>query len=463
MQIQFFGAVREVTGSSHLLTVNGKRILLDCGLFQGKREESVKKNNNLKCRPSNIDTVVVSHAHIDHTGNLPSLVKQGFRGQIICTHATKDLIKPMLQDSAHIQEQDFKYMKKHGIRYAGAREPLYTQEDVNETLQLIYGVHYQEKTKIDENITLIYHDAGHILGSAIVELQINDGGEQKKLIFSGDLGRAGLPIIRDPEMIDEADVLIMESTYGNREHEPVERMGPQLAEAINGALGSGGKILIPSFALERTQEIVYHLNDLINNNVIPEIPIYVDSPLATTLTEVFREHTECYDEEIKKTFLENLENPFGLGRVTYTRSVDESKKLNHLKGPMIIIAGSGMAENGRIRHHLLNNIEDPHTCVIIVGFQAEYTLGRKLVEGASNVKIFGHDLQVRAEIKVLNAFSAHGDMHDLDNFAEHIQGLKKIFLVHGEIDQQDALANRLKQKTEAEVIIPQECGEIHET
>lgn len=461
MKIQFFGAIQEVTGSQHLLSVNNKNILLDCGLFQGKREESMKKNRNIRCRPSEIDVVVVSHAHIDHTGNLPSLVKKGFNGKIICTHATKDLVKPMLQDSANIQKQDAEYMKKHGIKFAESSEPLYTEEDVQDTTKLLYGVHYREKTLITDNVSVIFHDAGHVLGSAIVELRINDNGEEKILIFSGDLGRAGLPIIRDPEMIDKADYLIMESTYGNREHEPVEKMGLQLAEAINKTIASGGKVLIPSFALERTQEIVYHLNNLIKNGAIPEIPIYVDSPLATTLTEVFREHTECYDEKTKKEFLENYENPFGLGRVKYTRSVDESKSLNSLHGPIIIIAGSGMAENGRIRHHLLNNIEDPKTCVTIVGYQAENTLGRKLADGIKNVKILGSNVHVRANIEVLDAFSAHGDMHDLDNFATHIKGLKKIFLVHGEPDQQKALAKRLEEKTKAEIIIPKECGEQH--
>ncbi len=460
MQLQFFGAVREVTGSSHLLTVNNKNILLDCGMFQGRREDSMKKNRNLKCKPNKIDEVIVSHAHIDHSGNLPILVKNGFRGRIVCTHATKDLIKPMLEDSAHIQEQDAKYMKKHGVKFAESSEPLYTQEDVTETIKLLYGVHYNEKTKITDDVTLIFHDAGHILGSAIDELIINDEGKEKRLIFSGDLGRAGLPIIKDPEMIDKADYLIMESTYGNREHESVEQMGPQLAETINLTIKNGGKILIPSFALERTQEIVYHLNNLISEGVIPEIPIFVDSPLATTLTEVFREHTECYDEEIKKQFLESSENPFGLGRIKYTRSVAESKSLNQMHGPMIIIAGSGMAENGRIRHHLLNNLEDPKTCVVIVGYQAENTLGRKLIEGTSSAKIFGTVVQVRADVKVLSAFSAHGDMHDLDSFALHPQGLKKIFLVHGEAEQQDALAKRLSQKTNAEIIIPQERGDI---
>lgn len=462
MRIAFYGAVREVTGSQHLLTVSGRKILLDCGMFQGKREESIEKNRKTPYYPSAIDDIIVSHAHIDHVGNIPTLVKKGFTGRIFCTHATKDLIRPMLEDSASIQETDIKYMKKHGIKLVGSSEPLYTQGDVDDTVKLLYGIHYYERTKVDEDVSAIFFDAGHILGSAITYLEIEEKGERKTLVFSGDLGRDGLPIIRNPDRIENADYLIIESTYGAREHESVEHMAPQLSEAINESIRKGGKILIPSFALERTQEIVYHLNNLINSGDIPEIPIFVDSPLAETLTEVFREHTECYDEDIKKEFLKNFENPFGLGKAKYTRSVDESKSLNQIHGPAIIIAGSGMCENGRIRHHLINNLENPNNCVLIVGFQAEDTLGRKLVEGAKSVKILGMDIQVRATIKVLSAFSAHGDMHDLDNFVLGIKGLKKIFLVHGEPDQQDAMAERLRTKTKAEIIIPKERGESFE-
>ncbi len=462
MKIAFYGAVREVTGSQHLLTVSGRKILLDCGMFQGKREESIEKNRKTPYYPSAIDDIIVSHAHIDHVGNIPTLVKKGFAGRILCTHATKDLIRPMLEDSASIQETDIKYMKRHGIKLVGSSDPLYTQEDVDETIKLLYGIHYYERTKVCEEVSAIFFDAGHILGSAITYLEIAEKGERKTLVFSGDLGRDGLPIIRNPDKIESADYLIIESTYGAREHESVEHMAPQLSEAINESIREGGKILIPSFALERTQEIVYHLNNLINAGEIPDIPMFVDSPLAHTLTEVFREHTECYDENIKKEFLKNFENPFGLGKVKYTRSVDESKSLNQIHGPAIIIAGSGMCENGRIRHHLINNLENPKTCVLIVGFQAEDTLGRKLVEGAKSVKIFNMDIQVRAKIKILSAFSAHGDMHDLDNFALGIKGLKKIFLVHGEPDQQDAMAERLRTKTNAEIIIPQERGESFE-
>jgi metallo-beta-lactamase family protein len=368
----------------------------------------------------------------------------------------------MLLDSAHIQEQDVMYFKKHNLELIGGDEPLYTTDDVTETLKQLYGVHYHEKTKINDNISLMFHDAGHILGSAISVLNINDAGVEKKLVFSGDLGRAGLPIIRSPEFIDSADYLIVESTYGNRTHEPVGNMESQLANGINETIKNGGKILIPSFALERTQEIVYHLNSLINKGVIPEIPIFVDSPLATTVTEVFREHTECYDEEIKKQFLENQENPFGMGRVKYTQSVDESKSLNEMNGPIIIIAGSGMCEFGRIRHHLINNLSDPKCSVLIVGYQAQYTLGRKLIEGATNVKIFNSNVPVRAKIQKLDAFSGHADMNDLDEFVSKMKGLKKVFLVHGEPDQQEPFAERLRKKTNAEIIIPQQCGDAYE-
>lgn len=462
MHVQFLGAVREVTGSSHLIVVNGKNILLDYGLFQGRREESMRKNRDAMCRPKNIDVVILSHAHMDHCGKLPVLVHEGFKGKIICTHATKDLTVPMLYDSAHIQEQDAFYFKKHKLPMAGGDKPLYVMKDVDATAKLLTGIDYHTKYPVTDDVDVRFYDAGHILGSAIVELTVRENGKESVLVFSGDLGRKGLPIIRDPEMPMKADFLIIESTYGNRAHEEIGMIESELADAIKESLRQGGKILIPSFALERTQEVVYHLSNLINAKDIPEVPVIVDSPLATTLTEIFRQHTECYDEKIKQEFIQNQKNPFGLGIIEYTQSVDDSKKLNEHRGPMIIIAGSGMCENGRIRHHLINNLSDHRCAVLMVGYQAENTLGRKLIDGNKSVKIFGREISVKAKITKIEAFSGHADMHDLDNFITHLPEVKKVFLVHGERDQQDPFAQRLQSKTKAEVIIPEKCGEVHE-
>lgn len=449
MKISFFGAAKEVTGSKHLLEANGKKILLDCGMFQGNRKESKRKNEELLFNPAELDMIVLSHAHIDHTGLLPYMTKNGFRGQIICTYATKDLCQFMLQDSAYIQEREVEFMNRHKQELGSEPiEPLYSAEDATEALSMFHGVAYHEKIQLFPGIWLTYFDAGHILGSAMIYLEIDDeeeGGKRKTLTFSGDIGRKGLPILRDPEYISETDFLIMETTYGNRFHKFVDDIDDKFEELVKETIAKGGKIIIPAFALERTQEVVYHLNSLRQQGRIPELPIYVDSPLAVNVTSVFKKHPECFDESTNKEFILNEKNPFGFGMLTYIKDVADSKALNDKKGPMIIISASGMMEHGRVLHHLRNNIEDERNLIMVVGYQAEHTLGRKILRGDPVVKIFGKEHRVRAKVAVLDAFSGHGDRSDLLDFVEHIKDPQKIFFVHGEESQGLTFLNILNE------------------
>lgn len=461
MQIFFSGAARGVTGSKHLLKVNGKNILLDCGLYQGKRKKAAELNKEFLFDAKEIDAVVLSHAHIDHSGSLPTLVKAGFKGPIYSTFATRDLCNYMLSDSAYIQEREVEHMrKKKGKEVV---EPLYTIEDAEATLKMFHGVPYCEPFEVVPGVIFRFQDAGHILGSATVHVDITekDTGKNIKVAFSGDLGRKGLPLLRDPAPLPETEYYITECTYGNRFHESIHEVDQKLTEIINETADRGGKIIIPAFSLERTQEVVYHLNLLWQKKAIPELPIYVDSPLAANVTEVFRVHPECFDKATYENFINNKKDPFGFEKLTYTRNVDESKALNDSKMPMIIISASGMCEHGRILHHLKNNIEDERTSVLIVGYQACNTLGRKLVEGREVVNIFGDPYRVKAQVHVLDAFSAHADRSDLIDFIHDIKGLKKIFLVHGEDKQTNAFKKILKEEGYPEALIPSP-GETYE-
>ncbi len=463
MKIQFAGAAHEVTGSKHVITFNGKKILLDCGMFQGKRKEADEKNKKFVFDPKEIDCVILSHSHIDHSGLLPYLVKSGFNGPIYCTHATRDLCNYMLADSAFIQEREFEWLKKHKKgRKTFIEKPLYTMDDAEDALKLFHAVSYEQSFIVDKGVVASFYDAGHILGSSLVHLIFYDKTSKKhlRLCFSGDLGRRGLPILRDPQPIPQTDILITECTYGNKLHSAIQTVEKDLAAIINKVCKNGGKLIIPSFALERAQEIVYYLNKLRKKGKIPSFPIYVDSPLAGNVTEVFRSHMECFDKEISKEFIQHGGNPFGFGELTYTRSVEESKALNDKTGPMIIISASGMCEHGRILHHLRNNIEDPKNVVLIVGYQAENTLGRSLVDGHKQVNIFGDPYQVRASIYVMDAFSAHADRSDLLDYISQIEGLKKIFLVHGEETQLNAFSEALSQNGYKDVYIPNLAEEI---
>jgi metallo-beta-lactamase family protein len=466
MKLQFFGAVREVTGSRHLIEVNGKRILLDCGLFQGRRDESNAKNRTIgDMDVSKIDAVILSHAHIDHSGGLPFLVKSGYKGPIYSTFATRDLCNYMLMDSAFIQEKDAEYMNLRNKRKKDYKpiEPLYTIADAQKTLNQFCGVGYERAFVVTEGVVCSFYDAGHILGSSLIHMIIYEKEKNLRytLAFTGDLGRKNLPILRDPQPLPPTEYLITEHTYGDRLHEDISHAGEDLEKVINRTAARGGKILIPAFSVERTQEIVYHLNLLWQKKLIPDMPIFVDSPLSANVTEVFMNHPECFDKETFMEFINNSKNPFGFGRLQYTRDVSDSKALNELKGPAIIIAASGMCENGRILHHLRNNIEDPKNTIMIVGFMAKDTLGRKIQDGQKIVNIFGDPFNVRAEVVTMDAFSGHADKNDLVDYIGKIEGLKKIFLVHGEEEQGKKFQQFLIEKGYKDVILP-EKGHVYE-
>lgn len=453
MKLEFCGAAREVTGSKHVLEVNGKRVLLDFGMFQGHRKDADAKNKTSWQCVEPIDAMVLSHAHIDHSGLIPLLTKGGFKGKVHCTLPTRDLCEYMLKDSGFIQEREFEYLKKQKKKVIA---PLYTMEDAEKCLKMFTAYKYEEKFEVVDGVTATFHDAGHILGAAIVELNIHDKEKSQKytLVFTGDLGRKNMPILKDPVQVEKADFLISECTYGNRLHESFFEAGEELAKVVKETAARGGKILIPAFAVERTQEIVYELHLLIEKGEIPEIPMFVDSPLAIDVTEVFKKHMGCFDKKVQQEFVQHGDNPFGFGRLKYTRSVEESKALKDIHGPAIIISASGMCEHGRILHHLKNNIEDPKNTILIVGYQAEHTLGRKIVEKEKTVKIFGDPYRLRAEVKIMNAFSGHADRSDLLDYISHIKGLRKIFLVHGEEGQGMTFRDILKEEGFHDVIMP---------
>jgi len=459
MRITFWGAARTVTGSMHLLEVNDTKILLDCGLYQGKRKLSYERNLNFPFPPKDIDALVLSHAHIDHSGNIPNLVRRGFRGNIYATHATRDLCAAMLEDSARIQEQDINFLnKKRRRKGEPPLQPLYTVKDALASLPYFIGLPYWRPIVIAPGVTLTFYDAGHILGSAIVVLDIEERGKKPvRLVFSGDLGRRGLAILRDPEFIDRADYLIMESTYGSRYHESFEDATEKLREISIRAYRQRGRMLVPSFAVGRTQELVYRLNRLRADRDIPEFPIYVDSPLAVNVTEIFRLHPECYDKELRDFMASHdHRSPFGFHLLRYVRRVEDSKALNFKPDPIMVIAASGMCEGGRILHHLKQRISDPNTIILFVGYQAENTLGRKILDGVSPVRIFGELHEVRAQVERIDGYSAHADRTELLDWADHFdrRRLKKIFLVHGEEEGYTGLKSGLEQMGFRHVIVP---------
>ncbi|MFN0152726.1 MAG: MBL fold metallo-hydrolase RNA specificity domain-containing protein [bacterium] len=445
MTISFYGAARTVTGSRHLLEVGGRRILLDCGLYQGPRFESYARNARMPFEPESVDCVLLSHAHIDHCGNLPRLVHGGFRGPIYATRATCDLAALMLRDSAHIQEKDYEFLRKQ-LRKKGvvARAPLYLPADVEATVPLFREQNYDEDFEPLPGIAVRFYDAGHLLGSAIVEVRIDANGKQTRLVFSGDLGSATRPIIRDPAKVARADILIMEGTYGDRLHDSADDAEEMLAETVRRVAARRGKIVIPAFSIGRSQAVVYSLARKIRAGALPKVDVFIDSPLTLGATEIYARHPECFDAETL-ALLKRGDDPFGFGVVRYVRSVEESKSLNDHAGPAVIISASGMAESGRVLHHLKNTIEDPKNCVLIIGFQAQHTLGRRLVDGATRVRIFGDEIDRRAEVVVISALSAHADRAGLLAFARGFEAPpSKTFLVHGEEPQLASLAEALR-------------------
>ncbi|MGK9367815.1 MBL fold metallo-hydrolase RNA specificity domain-containing protein [Melioribacter sp. Ez-97] len=458
MKIQFIGAAQTVTGSMHYIEACGKKFLIDCGLYQGKRKIAFELNRTFDYfNPEEIDFVILSHAHIDHSGNLPTLVKKGFNGKIFSTFATRDLASIMLLDSAHIQEKDVEYVnKKRKKRGQNLFEPLYTQADARQTLELFVGINYHREFEIAPGIKLTFFDAGHILGSASLFLTINENGALKHLGFSGDLGRPNLPILRDPEKIPDVDFYICESTYGNKTHDNPKDTEVKLAEVINLAWERKSKIIVPAFSVGRTQELVYAIHRIFENKMAPEIRIYVDSPLSVNATEIFRLHPECFDFEISQ-FLVNHKDPFGFDKLTYIKDVEDSKKLNTTPGPCMIISSSGMCESGRILHHLANNIENPDNIILMVGYTAENTLGRKITEKQSPVKIFGDEYQLNAEVRVMDSLSAHADARELFDYVSRFDKsrLQQIFLVHGEPEQQIPFKTKLQNAGFKSVEIPE--------
>jgi metallo-beta-lactamase family protein len=457
MRIHFFGAARTTTGSMYLLEINGKRLLLECGLFQGRRDETMERNRHFPFDPKQVDACVVSHAHIDHVGNLPNLCVQGYEGNIYCTFATRDLASIMLQDSAKIQQADAAFVsKERAKKKLPPVEPLYRTQDAEKAVRQFVGINYDRPFPVLDGVTVTFKDAGHILGSAQVVLDIRENGRAFRYLFSGDVGRGNDDILRDPEPVGQVDFLQVESTYGGREHSPKGDANAQVGQLIRDALNRKGKVIIPSFAVGRTQQIVYTLHQLTLEGRMPRVPIFVDSPLSVNATEVFRLHPECFNETIYK-FLQEKENPFGMENLTYIREVAHSMKLNDLKEPMIIISASGMAEAGRIRHHLKNNIGDPKNLVLFIGYCAEHTLGAQILAHRNPVNIFGEPVQVGAQIASLDSFSGHADKNELRRYVEAISGdIKKICVIHGEESQALAFGETLRGlKPKAQVIVPE--------
>jgi len=461
MKITFQGAVRTVTGSQHLIEINDKSILLDCGLFQGKRKEAFERNRAGFSGSEKADCLILSHAHIDHSGRIPCLVRNGFNGNIYCTSATLDLCAVMLMDSASIQEKDVEFVNRHRQRN-GQRpfEPLYTRDDVAKGMKQFIGLNYNCAVRLFPGVELTLLDAGHMLGSAHVILDVEDRtmGGRKRLVFSGDIGRPDIPIIRDPVPITAgADFLIMESTYGNRLHEEGSETESELGRIVNETVRRGGSLLIPAFAVGRTQQLVYALHKLHNIGAIPNLPIFVDSPLAHKTTEIFRQHPEIYDPETYAFLLtDDDKNPFGFGRLRYVQTVEESKALNQLKIPVIIISASGMLEGGRILHHLRNRIGDHRNTILITSWQAPNTLGRRLLEQKKFVNIYGVEYQVKARLEVLTGMSGHADQEGLVNFVRLMRKRpSQTFIVHGEDEAAENLAMLFRQELGLEnVFIP---------
>ncbi len=464
MKLTFWGAAQTVTGSMHELTHRGDRYLLDCGLYQGRRKEAFARNSTFPFPAASVKSILLSHAHTDHAGNIPTLVKNGFTGQIWANSATTDLCGAMLRDSAYLQERDAEFLERRNQK----RKRLQLEDQESEIVAPLYNIADAEKAleqfhvidtptslhEVAPGLLCRRFDAGHMLGSTAMVLEAEENGKRTRLAFSGDVGRAGLPIIRDPEPMPGVDYLIMESTYGNRLHEAGEAVLDKLENVLRRTVERGGKVIVPAFAVGRTQQVVLMLHELMKQNRLPNIPIFVDSPLAVNVTEVFRRHPECYDDEIG-VYLQAGVDPFGFSRLKYIRDVADSKALNELRGPMVIISASGMCEAGRILHHLRNNIGDPRNTVLITGYQAENTLGRKIVEKAPEVNIFGEPFRLRAEVVKINELSGHADQRELLNWMKPmVGGLKRVFLVHGDPLPAQTLAKLIEEEYRVPVTVP---------
>jgi len=461
MRISFHGAAHTVTGSQHLLEINGARLLLDCGLFQGRRADTYERNLNFKYDPRTVDAVILSHAHIDHAGNLPNLVKQGYEGPIFATLATADLASLMIRDSGRIQESDAEFVnRKRKQRGEEPIEPLYTEQDAEDVTGMFKGVDYVQAFEPIPGVVARFYEAGHILGSAGVSLEIEEKGRKIRLWFSGDIGRYKLPLLRDPVLPEAADYMIMESTYGDKSHSDPQLAYTEFRDVVKRTVERGGKVIVPAFAVGRTQELVYNLNLMMSAGDVPGVPVYVDSPLAVNATQVFKNHLECFDEETRQFVLEARHPALDFKMLTYVQSVDESKALNERKEPMVIISASGMAETGRIVHHIKNNIENPKNTICIVSWQAPNTMGRRLADREPQVNIFGVVYKRKCDIATIGGLSGHAGQDLLVKYAMGVKdSVKQIFLVHGEEKQAMTLKGLLNEGKLGQVHYP----DLHES
>jgi metallo-beta-lactamase family protein len=456
MRVEFLGGVRTVTGSATLLEKDSLKWLVDCGMFQGNKEYEERNWNLRPYQAKGLSFILLTHAHIDHSGLIPKLFKEGFRGKVICTKATLDLCEVMLQDSGHIQEMEAEWQNRKGKR-AGKGEaiPLYTMKDAEECLRYFQAANYDEMIQLADGVKVRFQDAGHILGSAIIEIWIKEGGQEKKIIFSGDLGNSDQPIIRDPSIIEEGDVLWLESTYGDRLHKSREETVQELLKILQEAIAHQAKVVIPAFAVERTQDIIYTLGQLIRKGSIPPIPIYIDSPLAISATEIFKKNSDCFDQETKD-LLSGGENPLEIPGIIYTRTTEESKAINEDPRSGIIVSASGMCDAGRIKHHLKHHLWREESHIVIIGYQAEGTIGRRIVDGAKTVRLFGEEIAVKAHIHTLGGFSAHADQKGLLDWVSHIHNPQLVvFINHGEEKISMKLNQLVSQQFHFKTIVPQ--------
>ena len=457
IRLKFLGAAQNVTGSRHLMEANGTRILVDCGLYQ-ERQLRARNWDPFLIPAESIDAVLLTHAHLDHCGFLPKLVREGFKGKIYCTAATAEIAKIILLDSAHLQEEDAEYKRRRhereGRKGPYPEVPLYTTADAEACFPLFSPVRYREAIQVGEGVEATFYDAGHILGSSIIRAKVRQDGQERIILFSGDIGRPDRPIVCDPTVFDKADYVLIESTYGNRVHKDTEDIKKLIGNVINSTKKAGGNIIIPSFALERSQEVLYYINELLLENIIPRLMVFLDSPMAARVTKVFQHHPELFDEEMTE-FVKQHESPFNLPGLKVVSSSGESKTINHIKGTVIVIAGSGMCTGGRIKHHLVNNITRPESTIMFVGYQAVGTLGRQIVDGARKVRILGQKYKVKAKVVRVQGFSAHADRDELLNWLRELQTAPRgVFVVHGEAESAKAFGNYVRKKTGWEVTVP---------
>lgn len=463
VKLRFLGAAGNVTGSRYLLEANGVRLLIDCGLYQ---ERDFKKRNwePFSIPPDTIDALLLTHAHVDHAGLIPKLVKDGFKGKIYCTTATSEIAQIALLDSAHLQEEDAAFKKRRhereGRKGPHPEDPLYITADAEKAIDMFLPVEYREPVKVADGIEAVFTDAGHILGASIIKIKFSINGEQRSIVFSGDIGRPDRPILEDPTLVDSADYILVESTYGNRIHPDAEDIPEKIAEVVNSTHAAGGNIVVPSFAIERSQEILYYLNELLIEDRIPHMLVFLDSPMAVRVTEVFKAHPEYFDDEMSKR-IQQGKSPFDFPGLVMVKSTEESKAINNIKGTSMIIAGSGMCNGGRIKHHLVSNISRKESTILFIGYQAFGTLGRHIIEGASSVRILGQKRKIKARIAQVGGFSAHADKEEL---LEWLMSLKKtprrVFVTHGEADAAQSFASFISERTGWDVTVPEYKDEV---